>query len=101
MKQFIISIIILLGVLGLMLSGSGIMSDKADAESARILEDAIRRATVQCYALEGAYPQSVEYLAENYGIRMDRERYNIFYEGFASNIMPDITVIPKEDSDEK
>ena len=60
MKQFIISIIILLGVLGLMLSGSGIMSDKADAESARILEDAIRRATVQCYALEGAYPQSVE-----------------------------------------
>ena len=27
-------------------------------------------------------------------IIIDRERYNVFYSGFASNIMPDITVIP-------
>ncbi len=100
MKQYIISILILLCVLGLMLSGSGIMADKADSESARIMEDAIRRATVQCYALEGAYPQSVDYLVENYGIHIDREKYDVFYEGFASNIMPDITVIPKEAPDE-
>ena len=36
----------------------------------------------------------IEYLEEHYGIQIDRERYNVFYEGFASNIMPDITVIP-------
>ena len=40
------------------------------------------------------YPPSVEYLEEHYGIQIDRERYNVFYSGFASNIMPDITVIP-------
>ena len=46
------------------------------------------------YAIEGRYPPSVEYLEEHYGIQIDRERYNVFYSGFASNIMPDITVIP-------
>ena len=56
------------------------------------LRDAIRRASVQCYAIEGRYPPSLEYLEENYGITIDRDRYDVFYSGFASNFMPDITV---------
>jgi len=47
---------------------------------------------VQCYAIEGRYPPSVAYLEENYGVKIDRERFDVFYEGFASNIMPSITV---------
>ena len=39
----------------------------------------------------------MEYLEENYGIQIDRERYYVFYEGFASNVMPDITVISAEE----
>ena len=34
------------------------------------------------------------YLEENYGVQIDHDKYNVFYDGFASNIMPDITVIP-------
>ena len=41
-------------------------------------------------------PPSVEYLEENYGIQIDHDKYNVFYDGFASNIMPEITVIPVE-----
>lgn len=59
----------------------------------KTLEDAIRRDTVLCYAIEGQYPPSVEYLEENYGLTIDRSRFAVFYSGFASNIMPDITVI--------
>ncbi|CBK76046.1 putative uncharacterized protein [Clostridium sp. CAG:149] len=58
------------------------------------LRDAIRRASVQCYAIEGRYPPSVEYLEEHYGIVIDRDRYHVFYDGWASNVMPDITVLP-------
>ena len=43
-------------------------------------------------AIEGRYPPSVEYLEENYGILIDRDKYDVFYSGFASNFMPDITV---------
>ncbi|MFV0240016.1 MAG: hypothetical protein ACK5H4_08265 [Lacrimispora sphenoides] len=77
-------------------SGVLMFSRKADAKGADTLRDAIRRASVQCYAIEGRYPPNVEYLEENYGIQIDRNRYDVFYSGFASNFMPDITVNPHE-----
>ena len=52
------------------------------------------RASVQCYAIEGRYPPSVEYLEENYAVQINRKKYNVFYDGFASNVMPEITIIP-------
>ena len=70
---------------------------RARAEGAQTLRDGITRACVQCYAIEGRYPPSVAYLEERYGIQIDEERYNVFYSGFASNLMPDITVIPVEE----
>ena len=75
------------------MSGALFFSHKASTEGADTLRDGIRRAAVQCYAIEGRYPPSVAYLEDNYGIQIDRNRYNVFYEGFASNIMPEITVI--------
>lgn len=57
------------------------------------LETALRRAAVACYAAEGIYPPTVQYLADHYGIQIDREKYHVFYEVFAENLMPDITVL--------
>ncbi len=68
---------------------------RAKAENQKALEAAIRRATVQCYALEGRYPPSVEYLEQHYGISIDREVWAVFYDGWAENVMPDITVLPR------
>ena len=65
-----------------------------------VLDQAIRRATIQCYAIEGRYPPSVEYLEEHYGLSIDREKYYVFYDGWASNIMPDITVFPASEEEE-
>lgn len=94
--KFFASILIFVLVIGAFVSGSMSFSGKARAEGDITLRNAIARATVQCYAIEGRYPPSVEYLEEHYGIQIDRRRYNVFYEGFASNIMPDITVISAE-----
>ncbi len=79
-------------MIGAFIIGILFFSKRAGAEGADTLRDAIRRASVQCYAIEGRYPPSVEYLEEHYGIQIDRERYDVFYSGFASNFMPDITV---------
>ena len=57
------------------------------------LETALRRAAVACYAAEVIYPPTVQYLTDHYGIRIDREKYHVFYEVFAENLMPDITVL--------
>lgn len=62
------------------------------AREAALLDSAIRRAVVTCYAVEGKYPPSLEYLTENYGVRVDETRYAVFYDVFAENVMPTITV---------
>ena len=64
------------------------------SEEAKVqLEEALRRTAVSCYAAEGVYPPTLEYKEEHYGIQIDRQRYTVHYEVFASNIMPDITVL--------
>ena len=51
---------------------------------------------MQCYAIEGFYPQSLSYLEDKYGLYLDRGNYIIDYRFTGSNIMPDITVFEKE-----
>lgn len=59
----------------------------------RQLEDALRRTAVSCYACQGFYPPSVAYMQEHYGLQFDEEAYIVRYHMFASNLMPDITVL--------
>lgn len=74
-------------------SGMGWFSGQVSREGTETLKKAIRRASVQCYAIEGRYPPNVQYLQDNYGVQIDDKRYYVFYIGFASNVMPDITVV--------
>lgn len=60
------------------------------------LEESLRRTCVACYAAEGIYPPSLDYMQEHYGLIVDTARYDVFYEVFAENLMPDITVIEKD-----
>ena len=57
-----------------------------------LVRDAVRSAAVTCYAVEGAYPDSVDYLREHYHLAYDESRYFVTYEAFASNRIPDIYV---------
>ena len=65
-------------------------------EGVRILTESLRRTAVACYAAEGFYPPDVAYMQTHYGLRYDESRYDVHYEIFASNLMPDITVVEKE-----
>lgn len=68
-------------------------AEVSSREGLRMTEEAVRRAVVSCYALEGVYPASLEDLKSKSGLVIDEERYAVFYDVFASNIMPDITVM--------
>ena len=67
----------------------------SDREGLRTAEQAIRRAAVSCYALEGAYPATYDSLRERSGVAVDEGKYAVFYEIFGSNIMPEITVVER------
>lgn len=70
----------------------GLNSGRAE-EDLRQLEETLRRGCVACYAAEGVYPTSLDYLKERYGVQIDEERYTVYYSAFAENLMPDITVL--------
>lgn len=57
------------------------------------LEEALVNAAVACYAIEGAYPDSAEYLIVRCGIQYNSDRFEIKYEYLGSNLLPDITVL--------
>lgn len=73
--------------------GTGHMEETVQREQQELLEKAVNQAVVNCYALEGRYPESMQYLIENYGIQVDFEKYVISYEIFAENIRPQVRVI--------
>lgn len=59
------------------------------------LKTSIENSITMCYAVEGAYPESVEYLCESYGLIYDKTRYIVYYDSFASNIRPTVTVLER------
>ena len=59
------------------------------------IEETVRRTALTCYALEGAYPPDLEYMNNRYGLGFDEERYQVYYDVYGSNLMPDITVLEK------
>lgn len=57
------------------------------------IKDAVIRAAVACYAVEGAYPTSLEYLEEHYGLAINHDDFIVSYDVFASNIVPTVDVL--------
>ena len=52
-------------------------------------------AAMQCAAVEGAYPASLKYLEEHYGLIVNHSDYAVTYEAFASNVPPSVVVVPR------
>lgn len=66
------------------------------AEGKQQLEEALRHTAAACYSAEGFYPPDVAYMVHHYGLQYDERAYRVHYEIFASNLMPEITVVEKK-----
>lgn len=71
----------------------GATNNVQDRET-EFLADAVRRAAVQSYALEGRFPDSLNYLEENYALSIDHNRFAVYYEPMGDNLLPTIRIIP-------
>ena len=72
--------------------GTSSLGSRLTQNGLETTEQNLRRGAVACYALEGRYPDTLEYLTKNYGVTVEESKYIVYYTVFASNIMPDITV---------
>lgn len=57
------------------------------------VREAVLRGAVECYTLEGAYPESLEYLEKHYGLTVNKKEYIVTYEVFADNQLPTVQVL--------
>lgn len=92
-KNRVLPLLLALAVLLCFLQSLDTLERDLRREGRQQLEQALRRTAAVCYAIEGQYPPSVEYMERHYGLQYDRGAYTVHYLIFASNLMPDVTVL--------
>ena len=82
-------------VMTYLLTGMSNLAEGKQNQEIEQLERVLHQTAVACYAAEGAYPPSIAYMRQHYGLTYDESRYIVHYEVIASNIMPNITVMER------
>ena len=77
----------------LFLRGIGSVNESTLSKQQESLETALERSISQCYAVEGCYPPSLEYLEQHYGLLYDEKNFLIDYEYYGSNLLPEVTIL--------
>ena len=73
--------------------GIGSVGESTLSKQQESLETALEHSISQCYAVEGCYPPSLEYLEQHYGLLYDEDSFFIDYEYYGSNLLPEVTVL--------
>lgn len=96
-KHNLFFIALFLLVIGVLLMGfNNAFSVVNDSDLSRVKQN-IKDGIVECYAIEGKYPESIEYLKNNYGVYFNDESYQIHYRYLGLNMMPEFDVFTKGD----
>lgn len=74
------------------------ISSRTAAEQKKSLEEALHRSIVCYYISYGVYPESLEELLESAPLLYDENLFTIRYQPIAANLMPDVTVIERENT---
>jgi hypothetical protein len=90
---FLLVCLLIVGVIWFFSASVNNLSQDQLLEDKQQLEQALLKACVACYAAEGCYPPSLEHLQTYYGVQINTEVFTVKYEVFASNLMPEITVL--------
>ena len=75
------------------------ITGKGNRREMDIVKDAVKNATLTCYAVEGMYPDDLNYLIEHYNLSYIKDRYIVYYEPLASNVIPSIKVVERGNTD--
>ncbi|MBO2515888.1 MAG: hypothetical protein CW338_01240 [Clostridiales bacterium] len=91
-KEWIAVIVaVILVAAGVMLIDS--IASRQDMQEKQLVEEALRKAVLTCYAIEGQYPPSIDYLRVNYGLSYNEDKYVVEYDNHGmANYFPEYTV---------
>lgn len=95
LKTLILTICLLGIIFALLFQHTDTLSKSLETQSQQAAQTAISRALMTCYAVEGCYPSSTDYLEQNYGLYIDHKKYLVDYRIFSTNLMPEVHLIPR------
>lgn len=94
-RKFVLSVCAFTLITWVFYQGIDSLSSSTQRRQKESLENALNRNITYCYAVEGAYPESLDYLKEHYGLVYDEDRFYVDYQVIGANILPNITIIEK------
>ena len=93
-RGYILPVLIFVLMIGMLIGGVNSVTRETAKKEQESLQNAVIQSAVHCYSVEGAYPDSLDYLKKHYGITWDETKYKVSYDIIAKNIRPEVKVIP-------
>ena len=75
------------------------ITQKGNGRELEIVREAVKNSALTCYAVEGMYPDDLQYLRDHYNLSYNEDKYVVEYQPFASNVIPSIRVVERGSSD--
>lgn len=75
-----LSVLLCVVLLGLFLVSVNSLSAQTATQQQVSLENALQESVVQCYCIEGFYPESLQYLKDHYGIAYNSSQFFVDYQ---------------------
>lgn len=94
-KRLVMGVILVIILVTACCAAYQVAHDSTKEQGAASVRQSILDAATQCAAVEGAYPSSLEHLESAYGVRINRQEYNVIFEPSAANMPPSVVVTPR------
>ena len=96
-RHLLISLLLFFIFAGILFCAFDNASSASKQEDIARVSESIHSGILNCYAIEGKYPESLDYLEDNYGLYFNEDLYQIHYRYLGSNMMPEYKVFLKGD----
>lgn len=91
-RRLIIVVIVAIALVAAIVVGANVAQHRAAEQSVASIRNSVLNTAQQCYAIEGSYPSSLKHLEDMYGLYINHHNYIVYYEWFADNVPPTVTV---------
>lgn len=95
----VIQIVVFFAAFFLFLYGVRMLAAKSEEYQEESLKKALLQDIVYCYAQDGRYPESLDYIKKTCGLTYNEELFYVDYRTYGNNILPDYTVIRIEEEE--
>lgn len=92
-----VSILFFILIIGAFIFFMSALTTTKEDGSKDLLASTLERDITHCYAVEGQYPPSVDYLESRYGLTYDKHKYKVDYTLVGANIRPTFIILEKNE----